>query len=324
MNATQVFVGIDVSKESIDVHMQPTGQNRRFCAKDDPGHEGLVAFLRSAEQGGSAIAQVVLESTGGYEAPCAAALAAAGLPVAVVNPRQVRDFARAMGCLAKTDKVDARIIALFSARIQPPCRPLPSSDERQLRELHCRRRQLIEAAVAEENRLDTATSEPARASIARHLRFIEEERQRIEEELTELIRSSPLWQERAALLRSAKGVGEVTSQALLAFLPELGKLDRRAIASVAGLAPWACDSGGRRGKRSIWGGRATVRSALYMATVSAVRHNTAIKRMYQRLLANGKERKVALTACARKLLTILNAMVRDNLPFREEKMPSAA
>jgi transposase len=236
--------------------------------------------------------------------------------VAVVNPRQVRDFARAMGRMAKTDRVDAAAIARFAEKIDIPMRPLPSVQERALRELHGRRRDLIQARVAEQGRLETMSSACALEGIARHVAFLEQEIDQVEQELKELIRASPLWKERLTLLVSVKGVGEQTAHALVAFLPELGRLSRKQIAAMAGLAPWSNDSGEHRGRRSIWGGRATVRTALYMATLVATRHNDRIREMYQRLLKRGKAKKLALTACSRKLLTILNAMIRDNTPYK--------
>lgn len=319
METSQAFVGIDVSKNHLDVYVHPTGKTVHVDLLEDPEMEAILALVTETRRAGHTIERVALESTGGYEAPCVATLTAAGLPIVVVNPRQVRDFAKACGRLAKTDRVDARMIALYADKVRPEVRSLPSPQERELKEIMTRRRQLVAQVVAEERRLDTLASPIVRGSIKQHLDYLRAEIERLETELEELVAGTDIWRERVELLQTAKGVGQVTAKTLLAYLPELGQLDRKKIVAMAGLAPWSNDSGKKQGKRSIWGGRSTVRSAMYMATISAVRYNVVINRMYERLLESGKEKKVALTACARKLLTILNAMVRDNSPFLGER-----
>jgi len=318
MNTPQAFVGIDVSKNSLDVFVHPTGDSLHIDVGEDPSLRALFDLIERTREKGHAIDRVVLESTGGYETPCVALLCDAELPVVVANPRQVRDFAKAFGRLAKTDRVDARIIALYAERMRPTVRSLPTQEQRNLREMMMRRRQLIDDSVRERLRLETTTSRSVRKSIERHLKWLTTETEKLEKELDALFRNNPVLRERIELLKTVKGVGDVTARVLVTHLPELGHLDRKRIASLAGLAPWSTDSGQKHGKRSIWGGRAVVRSALYMAAVTAVRTNPPIKAMYQRLLEKGKVKKLALIACARKLLTILNAMVANNTTFREK------
>jgi transposase len=299
------FVGIDVSKATLDVHVLPQGE--RFCvARDSAGVAGLVERLRSLEA-----KLIVLEATGGFEQVVSAALGAAGLPVAQINPRQIRDFARALGRLAKTDRIDAAVIALFAERVRPEARPLPDEQARLLDELVTRRRQVIEMIVAEGNRGRELESPRIKKRISRHLASLQAELSEIDQELDTTIRGTPIWREKEELLKTATGVGDVTARTLIAELPELGTLDRRKIAALVGLAPFNRDSGLMRGRRTTWGGRAAVRCALYMATLSAVRHNAVIRSFHQRLVAAGKKPKVAIVACMRKLLTILNAMLRD-------------
>lgn len=302
------FVGVDVSKDLLEVAIRPTGE-RWSTSNDSPGLANLVARLE-AEQPQA----IVLEATGGYEVPVAAALGAAKLPVAVVNPRQVRDFARATGTLAKTDRVDAQVLAHFGEAVRPVPRPLPEPQQQELEALLARRRQLVDMLTMERNRL-RSTLPKVRPRLEAHIQWLEKELEQVEDELRDLLRRSPLWRQKDKLLQSAPGVGPVLSVTLLANLRELGTLNRRQIAALAGVAPFACDSGKLRGRRAIWGGRAPVRTALYMATLAAVRHNPVLRTFYRRLLAAGKARKVALVACMRKLLVILNAMLKHQTPW---------
>ncbi len=311
-DATRGSVGIDVSKGTLDVQVRPTDA-RWTVANDDAGIRALVAQLQTA-----APAQIVIEATGGYELAIVSALAAAGLPVIVVNPRAVRDFARATGQLAKTDQLDAGILARFAEQVQPEIRPLADAEQQELDALLTRRRQLIEMLTAEKNRLQqvfVARGSRVKKSLTAHIAYLTRELGRAETDLAALVRQSPIWRERDDLLQSAPGVGPVLSLTILAALPELGRLDRKAIAALVGVAPLNRDSGLFRGKRMIHGGRAPVRTALYMGALVATRHNPVIKAFYQRLLAAGKPKKVALTACMRKLLIILNAMVRQQAPW---------
>jgi transposase len=301
----ELFAGIDVSKERLDVAVrgrQTRGWNVKY---DEAGVESLVQELREL-----APTLVVLEATGGLEGHVLAALAAAGVPVVRTNPRQVRDFARATGELAKTDEIDARILALFADKIRPEVRPLPSEELRDLDALMTRRRQLIDIRVGERNRLHQAVP-VVRASIEGHLAWLDARIKEADTELKERIEASSVWREKDVVLRSAPGVGPTLSVSLLTSVPELGVLNRQKVSKLVGIAPLNCDSGASRGQRRIWGGRADVRSVLYMATLSAIRHNPVIREFYQRLVARGKAKKVALVACMRKLLTILNRMVKD-------------
>jgi transposase len=258
---------------------------------------------------------IVVEATGGLEADVVAELAARGLPVVVINPTRIRAFARSTGTLAKTDKIDAKMIAHFAQAIRPDVRELPGEETSHLAALVNRRRQVIAILVAEKNRLNTAPRQ-VQKRIKKHIEWLEEELAALEKEIQELIRENPLWRKQEELLRSVPGVGPVTSAVLLAELPELGTLNRQKIAALVGLAPFNKDSGPRKGKRRIYGGRSAVRSTLYMAALVAVRFNPVIRAFYERLIANGKEKKVALTACARKLLVILNAILRQGEPWR--------
>jgi transposase len=301
-----IFVGIDVSKAQLDGHCNPKAE--RFAHPNDQA--GIAAIVARLKTLGPTL--VVLEATGGLEAPLAAALAAAKLPVAVVNPRQVRDFAKAMGTLAKTDAIDAKILALFAEKIRPQVRELPDEDARQFEAILGRRRQLLEMRVAEQNRLAAATDPKVRKNLQAHIRYLDHRVKEMDAELESAIARSEVYRVKDDLLRSAPGIGPVAARTLLASLPELGKLDGKQIAALAGLAPMARDSGTLKGRRMICGGRADVRSALYMATLSAVRYNPTLKAFYDRLRGAGKPAKVALTAAARKLLTILNAMLKAN------------
>jgi transposase len=306
------FVGADIAKDQVDVHIRPTDERVQF-SRDEAGLAELVARLQPL---GPRL--VVLEATGGYEIPVAAALASAGVPVAVVNPRQIRDFARATGQLAKTDALDARIMALFAEVVQPTPRPLPTAAAQALGDLVARRRQLIEMLGAERNRHQQARDPHLQRRIATHVRWLTKALAELDTDLADTIRSSPIWRERDNLLQSVPGIGDVTAYTLLADLPELGRLDRRKIAALVGVAPMNRDSGHWRGRRTIAGGRPAVRSVLYMATLTAVRFNPALAHFYQRLTAAGRPKKVALTAAMRKLLTILNAMLRDQRPWQPQ------
>ena len=305
-----VYIGIDVAKDRLDVHVRPTGEAFAL-ARDAAGREALgerVAKLKPA--------LVVLEATGGFEVTVAAALAAARLPLAVVNPRQIRDFARATGRLAKTDALDAAAIAHFAAAVKPEARPLPDAAAQALGELVARRRQLIEMMVAERHRARQLTQRRLVKGVERHLAMLQKELSALEQDLDDAVRGSPAWRDSEDLLTSVPGIGNTTARTLIADLPELGTLDRKQIAALVGVAPFNRDSGKRRGKRAIWGGRAGVRAALYMAALAATRFNPAIAAFHQRLRAAGKPPKVALVACMRKLLIILNAMLRDRRPWQ--------
>ena len=304
------FVGIDVSKRQLDVHIQPSGE-AFAVARDGDGLAVLVERLRSLS-----VQLVVLEATGGFETTVAAAIAAAQLPLAVVNPRQIRDFARAIGRLAKTDTLDAEVIARFAETVRPEPRPIATEEAQALGELVARRRQLLEMIMAETNRRRHLTQPRLIRGLDRHLKALQLELSELEQDIDDQIRGSPVWREKEDLLRSAPGIGPITARVLIAELPELGSLDRRKIAALVGLAPINRDSGVMRGTRHIAGGRASVRAALYMATVAATRHNPLIGAFYKRLRAVGKPAKVALVAAAHKLLTILNAMLRENTAWR--------
>lgn len=307
-----IFVGLDVSKDRVDAHVQPTGD--RFAVGTD---EAALATLVTRVSAWSPTL-VVLEATGGYEIPVTAALANAGLPVAVVNPRQIRDYARATGQLAKTDALDARAIARFAEAVQPAGRPLPTPQAQALADLVARRRQVVDMLGAELNRHRQARQPRLQQRIAAHVAWLRRALEGLDEDLTELVRSSPVWREKDNLLTSMPGVGDVTAQALIADLPELGQLDRRRIAALVGIAPFNRDSGQWRGRRMIGGGRPAVRRALYMATIVAIQHNPTIAACYQRLVTAGRPKKVAVIAAMRKLLTTLNAMLRDRRPWHPE------
>ena len=305
-----MYVGIDVAKDRLDVHIRPTGE--AFAVARDG--EGLAALTARLGELGPRL--VVLEATGGFEVTVASALAAAKLPLAVVNPRQIRDFARATGKLAKTDALDAAAIAHFAEAIHPEPRPLPDEQAQALGELVARRRQVVEMIGAESQRRRQLTQRRLLRRIERHLAVLQEELSEIERELDDSIRGTPVWRENDDLLKSVPGIGPAIARTLLAELPELGTLDRKRIAALVGVAPLNRDSGTMRGRRTTWGGRATVRTALYMAALVASRHNPVITAFYQRLRAAGKPAKVALVACMHKLLLILNAILRDRRPWQ--------
>jgi transposase len=304
-------VGIDVCKDHLDVALRPGGSFR--VGNDPAGHADLAARLL-----GLAPALVVLEATGGLEMPAAAALAAAGLAVALVNPRQTRDFARATGRLAKTDRLDAEALAHFAEAVRPEPRPLPAPEQRALDALVGRRRQLVEMRVMESNRLAACADEAVRAGIGRHLEWLARETDEADRGLGEAIRRSPAWREKDELLQSIPGVGPQVSRTLLAAIPELGTLSGGQVAALAGLAPYADDSGSRRGGRHVRGGRADVRRALYLAALSARRHCEPLREFAQRLAGRGKKAKVVLVAVARKLLVIANAILRTGKPWQPE------
>jgi transposase len=297
------FVGVDVSKATLDVAVRPSGE-RESGSNDESGIKRLITRV---------------EATGGFERQLTRALVSAELPVVVVNPRQVRDFAKATGQLAKTDTIDAMVLARFAEAVRPAVRPLPDATLLELQALIARRRQLTEMIVAERNRL-TAASKTVRKRIDAHIRWLEAELGRADKDLDQSIRRSPIWQETEELLRSVPGVGPVISRTLLAELPELGQLNRKQIAALVGVAPLNHDSGILRGRRTIWGGRATVRATLYMAALVGSKRNAVIRAFYQRLRNAGKAPKLALVACMRKLLTILNAMIKHRTRWAQVAM----
>jgi transposase len=305
-----LFVGVDVSKDRLDVHVRPGGE-AFVVSRDGKGLEQLVERLRALSP-----TLVAVEATGGFETIVAAALAGAELPLAVVNPAQIRHFAQAVGKRAKTDPIDAGVIAHFAEAVRPAPRTLPDEASRLLAELVGRRRQIIEMMVAERHREKRATNVRVRKSLARHIAALEKELNAIDQDIDTLVRGSAVWRAKEDLLASVPGIGQTLARTLLADLPELGTLGRREIASLAGLAPYTRQSGRWRGKSMIGGGRNTVRAASFMAALVASRHNPPLKAFYQRLLAAGKPKMVALIAVARKLLTTLNAILRDNRPWQ--------
>ena len=311
MNKTIVeqFVGIDVSKTTLDVCIEPMGQ-ALHVAYDEAGIAQIASRLK--EVGPTLI---VLEATGGLEVRIATELASLGLPVAVINPRQARDFAKATGQLAKTDQVDAMVLAAFASAIRPQVRPLKDADTRALDDMVSRRRQLIDMRVQETLRLNTAVSKPMQKSLGKHITWLDKQIAEVDHDLTKRLKESDVWRAKDDLLRGIPGVGTVTSRTMLAKCPELGTLNRREIAALTGVAPLANDSGKHRGKRFIWGGRADVRAVLYMAAVSAMRCNDAIREFAERLKKAGKPPKVVIVACMRKLLTIMNSMIKNNAPW---------
>jgi transposase len=301
----QVYVGIDVSKHQLDVHCLPRGST--FIRRNN--RRGVAALVRRLVKLQPVL--IVLEATGGFEVAAATAIAAAGLALAITNPQRVRAFARAIGFLAKTDPIDARVLALFAERVKPAVRPLPDPAGRAFDALLTRRRQLVEMLTAEQNRLHATSAPELRTGLRRHINWLARQLKRIEEEQAAAVKSSPEWQAKVAILREIKGIGPAVSLTLLAALPELGTLSRQQIAALAGLAPFNRQSGRRQGRPTIAGGRSGVRSMLYMAALSAARYNLALKAFSDRLKAKGKRPKVRLVAVARKLLTIANAAVRD-------------
>lgn len=305
-----IFIGIDVAKDRLDANVQPS--NDAFTVtRDEPGLAELVRRLEALRP-----ALIALEATGGYEVVVAATLAAAALPVVVVNPRQIREFARSTGRLAKTDTLDARAIASFAAAVRPAVRPVPDAQARLLGQLVARRRQLVDMLGAEHNRRRLIESSALKRRLDAHIRWLERALHDLEGDIDTTIRSSPMWRATEDLLRSVPGIGPITASTLIADLPELGHLDRRKIAALVGVAPINRDSGTLRGRRMIAGGRAPVRHVLYMATLSAIRHNPIIAAFYQRFVTAGRPGKVAVIAAMRKLLVILNAILRDQRPWQ--------
>jgi transposase len=316
MSETLLFVGIDVAKAHLDIALRPTGE-RWTVPNEDASITALVTQLEAVHP-----TLIVLEATGGFQRAVVAALAAAGLPVVVVNPRQTRDFAKATGQLAKTDALDARALAHFAEAVRPTPRPIPTAQEADLRALLARRRQLVAMRTAELNRVGSAPPS-VQADLQAHITWLEQRLTALDDILDTTLRASPIWRERDTVYRSVPGIGPVCARTLLLDLPELGTLSRQRIAALAGVAPFNCDSGTMRGHRAIWGGRAPLRATLYMSTLVAVRHNPVLKAFYERLVAAGKAKKVALVACMRKLLTILNAMVKHQTPWQPREVAIA-
>lgn len=312
MEGQGVAVGIDVSKAEFAVAIHPTQE--RWTSRTTPeAIEELIHRLADRQP-----TVIVVEATGGYEMALVAACAAVPLPVAVVNPRQVRAFAQALGRTAKTDAIDADVLALFGARVQPPPRAIPDAATQALAALVARRRQLLEMLGAEQRRLEQATTNAVRRDVRTHIRWLERRVKDVDDQIGGAIQGSPVWRVQDDLLQSVPGIGPTVARTLLAELPELGRLERRAIAALVGVAPFNRDSGQWRGRRMIWGGRASVRTALYMAALVATRHNAALRRFYQRLRAAGKPPKVALVAVMRKLLTIINAMIKHQSRWQDQ------
>lgn len=311
MNSNQIesFVGIDVAKNTLDLRLEPVGESLHV-AYDDAGIAEIRQRLLALSP-----TLIVMEATGGLETRLACELAACGLPVAVINPRQARDFAKATGQLAKTDQVDAAVLAHFACAIRPAVRVLKDADTRDLDGLVTRRRQLIAMRVQETLRLGSAESKALQKNLKKHIAWLDKQITSLDDDLAKRLRTSDAWRTKDDLLQGIPGVGAVTSVTLLAKCPELGQLNRREIAKLTGVAPLANDSGKHRGKRFVWGGRADVRAVLYMATVSAIRCNPAIKAFADRLKQAGKPAKVVIVACMRKLLTIMNAMLKNNAPW---------
>jgi transposase len=311
-NRDECFVGIDVSKATLDVHIE-LGSRSLHVAYDDAG---IAEVCRCLVEVGPTL--IVMEATGGLETRLAAELAAKRLPVAVINPRQVRDFAKATGQLAKTDRVDAAVLCAFARAIRPELRELKDATTRELDDLVTRRRQLVAMRVQETLRLGTASSKALRKSLTRHIAWLGKRIEEADRDLTTRLRHSEIWKAKDDLLRDIPGIGPVTSTATLAKCPEIGRLDRREIAKLVGIAPLANDSGKHRGKRHIWGGRAELRAVLYMATISAMRCNPDIKAFAARLKTTGKPPKVVIVACMRKLLTVMNAIIKNQTPWRSQ------
>jgi transposase len=313
-NNSSCFVGIDVSKASLDVYLHPLDQICSF-ANSPKEISALVERLKLLT-----VERIIVEATGGLETLLVSQLAAAGLPVFVINPRQARDFARATGQLAKTDSLDAKVLAQFAQAIRPKLRPIASDQARNLEAILTRRRQLVEILVGEKNRLASTVGQKQIArDIKEHIAWLERRILRCDSELGQALKESPVWRAKEDLLKSVPGVGDVTSRTMIAALPELGELSNKEIAALVGLAPFARQSGRWRGESHIRGGRSNVRSVLYMATLTAVRCNPVIKGFYKRLLKAGKKKKVAITACMRKLLVILNAIVKHQRPWSEQQ-----
>ncbi len=309
MSEKEQFAGIDVSKDRLDLAVRPSGETRNY-PNNQKGISELIAFLKGINP-----ARIVVEATGKLELPLVRALSMQQMPVVVINPKQARDFAKATGTLAKTDRIDAHILARFAETLKPELRPLKSEETERLQELVTRRRQLVEMLTAEKNRLNTARGW-ARKDIKGSIQSLEKRIDKINKELDDIIRQSPMWREKSKILKSVPGVGPILAMTLLSELPELGTLTGKQIASLVGVAPVNHDSGSFHGRRSIYGGRRSVRAALYMGNLAATRFNPVIGSFYERLLATGKKSKVALVACMRKLLVILNAMIKNNTSWQ--------
>jgi transposase len=316
MTETETYVGIDVSKARLDVAVVP-GEQTWSVANDDGGIGELADKLK-----GLTPKLVLLEATGGLERRVLARLVGGGLPAMAINPRNVRDFAKSLGKLAKTDRIDAIILGRFAQAIRPELRPIADEQSQELQTLLTRRRQIVEMITAEKNRLFTTDLSATRRRIKEHIEYLQKELNINDYDLDQSIKQTPIWLEKVDLLESAPGVGRITATTLVALLPELGTLGRKQIASLVGVAPFNRDSGTLRGRRTVWGGRATVRAVLYMAALTSTRWNPAIRALYRRLKAAGKPSKVALVACMRKLLTILNAMLRTRAPWRSQEIPA--
>lgn len=309
----KMYVGIDVSKDKLDVHIHPSGE-RFEVLRTEYGAEQLVTRLKSHD-----LAVIAIEATGGYEVMVVAALAAAGLPVAVVNPKRVHNYAKALGVSAKTDALDAHVIARFACDVKPQVRALPDAETLVLGEVLTRRRQIVQMITAEKNRaLRMVTQKHMQKSIVRIITALEAELARLDGSIDGMVKASPLWSEREELLSSVPGVGKVIARTLLAEIPELGTLDRRQVAALAGLAPWTRQSGQWRGHSMIGGGREVPRTVLFLGAMAAARHNPDLKAFSLRLLNAGKSKKAVLTAVSRKLLTILNAILRDGIPWSQK------
>ena len=303
------YVGIDVSKAKLDVYVLP---NKKYIQVDNniKGTHKLIKELQAFPN-----VLVVMESTGGYEKLVAQKLAKESIPVAIINPRQIRDFAKALGRLAKTDRIDAKVIAMFAEKFQPDKNVVCDENQQKLAEYNARRRQLVDMITMEKNRLDKS-SKAIKKSVEHIIKLLEKELQKINEFLEKIIQQDSSYSRKDELLQTIKGIGPIVSASIIADLPELGKFTAKGISALAGLAPLNCDSGAMRGKRAIWGGRATVRRILYMATLVAIRFNTTIKAFYEKLCTAGKPKKVAIIACMHKLLIIMNAMIKNDQPWR--------
>ena len=315
--ARVVYAGIDVSKAQLDIDTYPDAAPKQF-ANDEPGRFAACAYLQSAK-----VRLMVVEATGGLESPLVALAASSGLAIAVINPRQARDFAKAIGVLAKTDKVDALVLARFAEAVKPPVRALKPDEVFQLAAILTRRRQLIEMITAEGNRQASAATGIAK-QIRQHISWLEKRLKEADSDLDQSIRSSPLWQHKAEIMQSIPGVGRVTATSLLADVPEIGTLNRREISALIGVCPYSRDSGKFRGRRSIWGGRARVRAVLYMAALVATRHNPVILAFYQKLVGAGKPKKVAIVACMRKLLVTINTMLKTDTTWAPKTAATSA
>ena len=309
---TRIVVGIDVAKDTLEI--ATSAEERWQCANEPKRHRALCERLCVLEPG-----LIVLEATGGYEQPLLATLGEAGLPAVAVNPRQVRQFARAVGQLAKTDRIDAAMLVRFGQHAQPEVRPLPDAQTRRLAALLTRRGQVLEMLQAERNRLEHAEG-PVRTDLHEHVVFLVKRLKAVDRDLDGQLRASPLWRAKEKLLKSIPGVGPKTVLRVVAMLPELGAIPRKKVAALVGVAPYNCDSGTLRGQRHCWGGRIAVRNVLYMATISAIRCNPPIQAFYARLRAAGKPSKVALVACMHKLLLVMNAIVRDRTEWSPQML----